>query len=270
MCSVDRREEDAARDELRHELGRERPAGARHLGAAGLEREDGLVGVERPRLGDVAVADRPPVAAQVVLAAARRARGARRPVARCRRNARASSAWAPPGEVEPSTRRAAAGWRAGRASAARRAQVAVARRRREPELHRRSPSRAVERRGSVAEVLTTSRSPAREEPRQLAEAGVDERAIVRASRRAARRRRGRSPRTSGGSCASSAQQGARARSRAPPPRDRARGSGRSEARPRSARAGRARSPRAAAGRRCPRPGTPPGSVCVRMSPGSTA
>src|SRR5207302_2160623 len=44
---------------------RERPAGARHLGAPGLEREDCLVGLDRPLVRDVAVADRASVAAQV-------------------------------------------------------------------------------------------------------------------------------------------------------------------------------------------------------------
>ena len=54
----ERGDEHAAGGERRDQLGRERPAGARHLGAAGLGGEHGLVGVERPLARDVAVADR--------------------------------------------------------------------------------------------------------------------------------------------------------------------------------------------------------------------
>jgi hypothetical protein len=62
-----RRDEHPTRHELRHELRREGPAGARHLGAPGLEGKNSLVRVERPQLGDVGVSDRPPVPPKVVL-----------------------------------------------------------------------------------------------------------------------------------------------------------------------------------------------------------
>jgi hypothetical protein len=62
-----RRDEDAARDELRDQLGGERPRRARHLGTAGVASEDGLVGLDRELIRAVAIADRPPVRAQVVL-----------------------------------------------------------------------------------------------------------------------------------------------------------------------------------------------------------
>ena len=63
----DRGEEDAARDELRHQLGRERPGRARHLGAAGVQGEDRLVRVEWELRTDVAVADRVAVPVEVLL-----------------------------------------------------------------------------------------------------------------------------------------------------------------------------------------------------------
>ena len=63
----DRGDQDAVRDELGDQLGGERPRRARHLGAAGLAREDRLVVVDRPRRLGVAVADRVAVAAQVRL-----------------------------------------------------------------------------------------------------------------------------------------------------------------------------------------------------------
>ena len=63
----ERREQHAARRQLCHQLAGERPRRARHLGAAGVDREDRLVGVDRPLPWRVAIADRMPVAAQVVV-----------------------------------------------------------------------------------------------------------------------------------------------------------------------------------------------------------
>src|SRR5919201_2484150 len=63
----ERRDEDAGRGQLGQEFGSERTSGARHFGAAGLERIRGLVSVERPGPGDVAVADRAAVPPQILL-----------------------------------------------------------------------------------------------------------------------------------------------------------------------------------------------------------
>ena len=155
----DGRDEHAARDELRHELRREGPAGARHLGAPGLEREDGLVGLERPRLGDVAVADRPARGGEGSPRAARRARSARRRVVRCRRSARAARRGRRRGGRAEHPR-AAAGRALGRSFAARRASCRPVAGVESQSCTRCSPRRASSAAGSVAEVLTTSRSPA--------------------------------------------------------------------------------------------------------------
>ena len=81
-------------------IGGERPAGARHLGAAGVPGEHGLVRVERPAPVDVAVPDRPTVPAEIPddVGARRRARCAARPArAGARGRGRAAGAGAPPG-----------------------------------------------------------------------------------------------------------------------------------------------------------------------------
>ena len=64
MCSTSGADADALGHEPGDDLGRERPAGARHLGAARLGGVDVLVGAQRPRSLDVAVADRPAVDGQ--------------------------------------------------------------------------------------------------------------------------------------------------------------------------------------------------------------
>ena len=158
----DRGDEHAAGDEPRDQLRRERPAGARHLGAAGLERVDVLVGRERPAARHVAVADRLPVLREVGLERPRQVEpgepepdagvGGEDPRRRRRREASSRSpASTPPNGASPrrsSTIQKRSGSRSRRG-------------RREPQLElgrrpRASPARAA---GSVAEVLTTSRSP---------------------------------------------------------------------------------------------------------------
>ena len=62
-----RSDEDAAGDEPRDQLGRERPPGTRHLGAAGLVCVDVLIRRQRPATGHVAVADRLPVLGEIGL-----------------------------------------------------------------------------------------------------------------------------------------------------------------------------------------------------------
>ena len=62
----ERADQHAARDEVGDHFGGERTAGARHLDAARLSREDRLVAVERPLAGNVAVANRARVLIQVV------------------------------------------------------------------------------------------------------------------------------------------------------------------------------------------------------------
>ena len=99
------RDQHATRDQLRHKLRRERPAGARHLRASRLEGEDGLVGVERPRFGDVAVPDRPPVAAKVVVERSVALDACDGESVAAGETRESSSAWAPPG----SSRRAPIG-----------------------------------------------------------------------------------------------------------------------------------------------------------------
>ncbi len=60
-------DEHALGDEPGDQLGGERPAGARHLGAAGLERVHVLVRGQGPATGHVAVANRMPVRGQIRL-----------------------------------------------------------------------------------------------------------------------------------------------------------------------------------------------------------
>ena len=64
----ERRDDHAFRDEPRDELVRERASRARHLGAAGVQREDRLVVVQRPVAIGVRVADRSAVLGEVALA----------------------------------------------------------------------------------------------------------------------------------------------------------------------------------------------------------
>ena len=63
----DRGDQDAARDQLGHELRGERAGRARHLGAPGLQREHGLIGIERPLVRYVGVPDRVAVSSQIGL-----------------------------------------------------------------------------------------------------------------------------------------------------------------------------------------------------------
>ena len=65
MWSSDRRHQYALRDQVGDELGRERPARARHLGTSRVAGEDRLVVVERMLLRDVPVPDRVPVPFQI-------------------------------------------------------------------------------------------------------------------------------------------------------------------------------------------------------------
>ncbi len=82
----DRGDGDAAVLERLEHPRAERPAGARHLGAAGLVGEDGLIVGQRPRGRRVPVADRPAVAGQVVehRLAEPQARGPQAPAAEVR------------------------------------------------------------------------------------------------------------------------------------------------------------------------------------------
>ena len=136
-------------------------------------------------------------------------------------------------------------------------------------------TRSAERRRSVAEVLTTSRSPGAEEVGQVAEAGVHERAVVAVGDEhphvVSRAAGGRGLRRLVGL----RRRGPKARGVAhgAPPRSGdvgARGSGRSAGRPRRAPAGRARCPRAAGRSEMSSPGKASCCICVLMSPGSTA
>ena len=232
----DRRDEYPARDEPGDQLRRERASGARHLRAAGLVRVHVLVRGERPRTPHVAVADRRSrarrgtrrVAAEAPSAPARGAHPhAARGSSRTRR---------PAGRVarRPPERR-----RAGRPSAARRSRT-------DPDLaplagvERWSPSTEPSARlarkaaGSVADVLTTSRSPG------STNSGSWRKPLWTTSppsRETSRRTSSRArPRASAGASASS--RAARTRSAGVltprPPRDRARDRCRSARRPRSA------------------------------------
>ena len=263
------------RDEPRDQLARERPAGARRLGAARLERVDVLVGLERPLARHVAVADRPAVAAQVAVerlaaARARRARAGGRP-----RRARGC---------------------APRAAVRQREALAGARRR----LKRSAPQLAqldqpAGRAGAGVESRSSSAVPsraARGDGRGKLRRGVDDEQVARragsaAARGSARARCSRrsASRPSGGPRrgAGRAPRAARAPRSAAEPRSRSR-------RPRPSGARPARRPRAVAparaaspcdqreqpgngllglrrGRRCPRRGTPPGASACACRPG---
>ena len=272
MCSVTRRDEDAASRRARSTSSvRERPPGARHLGAARLVREDGLVGVERPRLagrsrsgsagrgGEVVVerrvevepCDPEPVAAGVA--------------------ARASSARRAAGQLERGTDSAGArkgapvGASAARRPSGRRRPAPASRDAARPAARRGAASSAA---GSVAEVLTTSRSPGARNCGRSPKRACDDRAVVRARRRAARRRRGRARAPRAARAPPSAQRRAAS---ALTPRTLGELAGAVAAARQSAldqrEQARARSPRAAAGRRCPRPGTPPGASACACRPG---
>ena len=215
----DRRDADAAGDQRASiTLGREGPARARHLGAAGLGGVHGLVVGERAQARRRSRRDRPPV------------RGRGRPSSGAGGGERRPPTAGAAGEVGRDQRRPPAppgsGERVSPArppsdSGARLACAARRRRTRPPSVRarpRREPAsrggarRARRRRastgsaaGSVAEVLTTSRSPAREEVGQVAEARVLDGLVARratSSRTSSRCR----PRASGGSPASLGRQ----------------------------------------------------------------
>ena len=262
----DRGDQDAACDQLGHHLGGEGPGGARHLGAARLEREDRLVGVERPLGRDVPVADRAAVAVQVLLEGrAELEPGEGQPIAA-----------GEPGEQVGVRAGGQLDSRSGGRRPERRPVVgaelddpaSVASGVESRSSTARPASCAGRAAGRVAEVLTTSRSPARRKlGRSRKRAWTSEpswrsaTSIATSSRpRAACFRR----------LVRLAQPGRRERGHAGPAADRRPDSARSAASLRSARAGRAGSLPAAAGPRCPRRGTPRCCSSVRMSPGSNA
>ena len=164
-----------ARERVEHAAA-ERPAGARHLGAARLEREDRLVVGERPgsrRRGGSGSARRG--------GRGRRASGSgsvepRDPQPRppqVRR--RAAGASPPPGSASRSPARppryGASSRRAARRPSARRRRRRRARQRASRDAAREpSPRRRASAAGSVADVLTTSRSPGCEEIGEVGEA----------------------------------------------------------------------------------------------------
>ena len=217
----------------------------------------------RPSRGgarDVAVADRLAVARQVGRAAAReleraRPRGARRRV----RAPRASRGRRPAGRAR---RRRGRRGRARRRRAARRPSDVAARRAAgwrgaaRARCRRRAAGSAA---GSVADVLTTTRSPGAQEVGQVARP-ARARAAVAARRRAGARRRARAraPRAARGPRAPGQLEGGLRAHAATVELGVAVAPAGQVAR-RSGRAARARCPRAAGGRRCPRPGTPPGA-----------
>ena len=171
------RDEDAARDELRHELRRERPAGARHLGAPGLagRRRSG-----RPRAATARGRSGSGSAGRVVEGSPRAARSSSKRARQSRSlptKRASSSAWAPPGR---SSRAPSGGrrWRVCSPVRSSTSQVPSGVGVESRSWTRSSPRRASSAAGSVAEVLTTSRSPARQEPREFAEARVDELEVV--------------------------------------------------------------------------------------------
>ena len=247
------------------------PSGRRHLGRAGLAGERVRGRRDRPRVGHVAVADRPAAAARGARAAGpagrawrptgapSRASGRAPAPCRRRRGAACSPPWSPKsGAVEPSS--------CGRRTSTRCSPVGSSVDRWTTTA---SPSGVVASMaaGIVADVLITTRSPASQPRRQVAGRARPGR-LARRSTPASARRRGGPSVSSGGSVASS--------SRRQDERGRGRRSGRWPWRScrhhlagavAAARLGRldegedrrARWPRAAGGPRCPRRGTRPGA-----------
>ena len=271
----DRRDEHAAGDEPRDQLGRERPAGARHLGAAGLERVDVLVRLERPRRAARSRSGSGCPCRRGTPRAARAGRAARARAARRRRTARGAR------DRAAGQREALADGAAANGGARRRAELD------DPDGRRRWPGAGVESRsssaspsprvagsaaGSVAEVLTTSRSPgARKRGRSrkractMAPSCARRRPAARTSSRREPARLGRLVRLE------ARRQLERERAHADDLRPaRARGSGRSAARPRSARAGPGTLSSGGGRSEMSSPGNASCCICVRMSPGSTA
>src|SRR5262249_15994415 len=198
--------EDSGGGEPGQELRAERAAPARHLRAARLEGVDGLVGLERPALRHVAVADRSSLPFEVALERLGKQKS-REPEAGAARGT-GGGVWPPPGGQPPPGPRPARPRRGGSPGERGRPRV----RRGGPRRGGggggrgrgsggRSRGRGESGGGSVAEVLTTSRSPAR---RKLGSSSKRVWTIAPAPRLAiiSRTRSRRRPRASGGSCAS--------------------------------------------------------------------
>ena len=175
----DRGDQDAACDQFGHELGRERPSGARHLGAARLEGKNRLVSVEGPfgrarsrsgsggrggtgtaRAARQGRAGRPPAAGRLrtVRATRRGRRRAARP--RCRRAGQAAASRRRRGARRARCRRARV-WRDGARPCVRASSAGSA---------------AGQRRRGVDDEQVASR----EEARQVVEARVDQGSVVSA------------------------------------------------------------------------------------------
>ncbi len=282
---------DPARGQCGDQLGRERPAGARHLGAARRCRVDVLVGIQRPPPVDVAVADRLAEAPQELghgLAASERNRAthsrslpaygatsSRRTVRSRPRTIVPAARRAAPG-VEPSAPRSSTTHQ--RSSSCGTGVEKFTRTGSSPHVPARRPATEA---GSVAETLTTSRSWRSSScgsswKRALTSAPAlafgDHQPDTVAPETALLGRLGRLERV-GSSKAS-------ALTRTPPRSRRGRGpeltcrvATAGARHRRSAPAARARCPPAAADPRCPRQGTPPGAsacACRRDRPRTRA
>ena len=271
MCSVTGATSTPSATSRVIKLGGERPAGARHLGAAGLERVHVLVRRQGPATGHVAVANRMPVRGQIRLERLSDIEAREpEPDARVRSEdpgeatVRQSQ---PVTDVNP-TERPALGPKLDDPEALRDLD-------RSPES--RDAARAAHRPpvtpeappAVVAEVLTTIRSPGarcRGKSKNRPCAIEPSARSVTSSRTPSRS----NPRASGGSLASRRTGDSTASALMPrPPPARAHGTSRSADRPRSARADLARSPPAVDRSEMSSPGKASCCICVRMSPGST-
>ena len=169
-----RSDEDAAGDEPRDQLGRERPPGTRHLGTAGLVRVDVLIRRQRPATGHVAVADRLPVLGEIRLERSRQVES-REPQARSRQTARGCAPSRPPGSSNTSpTSTPSNGASPRRSSTIHSPSMSAPRAGVESRSSSSSPSARVAASAAarVADVFTTSRSPGATNSRQVVEAGV--------------------------------------------------------------------------------------------------
>ena len=270
----DRRELDAARHEMRDQLGAERAGGARHLRAAGVAREDGLVGVDRRSAGANAGTGWDARGGRGTPRRARRARAARPPAGCCRGRAQATprprrpaarrrspAPWRPRGArpaasaVRSSTTQAVPGGAASPPPASTDGARSGSPRRR--------PGIAA---GRVAEVFTTRTSPAfRKSPSSSKQALISAPSLFRDTSSATSSRS--TGATSRSSCA--AKHSVAWAITAPPARPRSPGSGRSGRSP-SIRASRPGTLSSGGGRsEMSSPGKASWCIWVRMSPGST-
>ena len=232
----------------------------------GSSANDGLVGVDRIVAGQVRVADRATVPAQVPLERLAE-RQPREPEPVAPEVGGHELGVRSAGQLEPrSDRRALEGQQVDGSQLDRPAPVA--RRRREVELERSRPEPGRKRRRQRRRGVDDEQVAGHEEARQLAEPGVDERAVRRPVTSIATSARS-TPRASGGS-ARFERRGEGGLAHALPPRARGRGSGRLAASPRSAPAARARESSGAGRSEMSSPGNASWCICVRMSPGSTA